>query len=412
MRLRKNDIMRAATDANKKQGDRHMNHFRRIPTMLAATACLGAPAFAQDQDKLTIGLLVTLSGPSAVLGEMARDGFLLAAEEIGRIGGLETEIIVVDDELKPDIATNRARELVQRNGADIVVGPIFSNIMGAVAKPVTDAGAVLISPNAGPSTFAGAECHPNVFATSYQNDQMHEVMGAYAKAQGFDNVFLLAPNYQAGKDALAGFRHSYDGGVADEIFTQLGQLDYSAELAQIAAMQPDAVFAFMPGGMGVNLVRQYRQAGLEAIPFLSAFTVDESTLPAQQDAALGFLGGSNWAPDLDTPENREFVQAYEEKYGQVPAVYAMQAYDAARLIDGAVRQAGGAADREALLEALKQAPFTSVRGNFSFGPNNFPVQDFYLTQVVQREDGKYATSIVERIFEDYQDSYVGDCPMD
>ncbi len=388
-----------------------MSHFRRIPALLAATTCLAGPVAAQEGDTLTIGLLVTLSGPSAVLGEMARDGFLLAAEEIGEIGGMKTQIIVVDDELKPDVATNKARELVQRNGADIVVGPIFSNIMGAVAKPVTDAGAILISPNAGPSTFAGTECHPNVFATSYQNDQMHEVMGAYAKAQGFDNVFLLAPNYQAGKDALAGFRHSYDGGVAGEIFTQLGQLDYSAELAQIAAMQPDAVFAFMPGGMGVNLVRQYRQAGLETIPFLSAFTVDESTLPAQQDAAIDFLGGSNWAPDLDTPENKAFVEAYEAKFNQVPAVYAMQAYDAAKLIDGAVRQAGGAADRDALLAALKEAPFTSVRGNFSFGPNNFPIQDFYLTRVIQREDGKYATSIVEKIFEDYQDSYVSDCAM-
>ncbi|SEN15063.1 amino acid/amide ABC transporter substrate-binding protein, HAAT family [Paracoccus alcaliphilus] len=388
-----------------------MSHFRRIPALLAATTCLAGPVAAQEDDTLTIGLLVTLSGPSAVLGEMARDGFLLAAEEIGEIGGMKTQIIVVDDELKPDVATNKARELVQRNGADIVVGPIFSNIMGAVAKPVTDAGAILISPNAGPSTFAGTECHPNVFATSYQNDQMHEVMGAYAKAQGFDNVFLLAPNYQAGKDALAGFRHSYDGGVAGEIFTQLGQLDYSAELAQIAAMQPDAVFAFMPGGMGVNLVRQYRQAGLETIPFLSAFTVDESTLPAQQDAAIDFLGGSNWAPDLDTPENKAFVEAYEAKFNQVPAVYAMQAYDAAKLIDGAVRQAGGAADRDALLAALKEAPFTSVRGNFSFGPNNFPIQDFYLTKVIQREDGKYATSIVEKIFEDYQDSYVSDCAM-
>lgn len=388
-----------------------MSHFRRIPALLAATTCLAGPVAAQEDDTLTIGLLVTLSGPSAVLGEMARDGFLLAAEEIGEIGGMKTQIIVVDDELKPDVATNKARELVQRNGADIVVGPIFSNIMGAVAKPVTDAGAILISPNAGPSTFAGTECHPNVFATSYQNDQMHEVMGAYAKAQGFDNVFLLAPNYQAGKDALAGFRHSYDGGVAGEIFTQLGQLDYSAELAQIAAMQPDAVFAFMPGGMGVNLVRQYRQAGLETIPFLSAFTVDRSTLPAQQDAAIDFLGGSNWAPDLDTPENKAFVEAYEAKFNQVPAVYAMQAYDAAKLIDGAVRQAGGAADRDALLAALKEAPFTSVRGNFSFGPNNFPIQDFYLTKVIQREDGKYATSIVEKIFEDYQDSYVSDCAM-
>ncbi len=388
-----------------------MTRTKNLLAMLAATTSLAGPAAGQDDETLKIGLIYTLSGPAAVLGEMARDGFLLAAEEIGDFGGLPTEIIVVDDEQKPDIAANKARELVERDQVDIVAGPIFSNILGAIMKPVTDSGAILISTNAGPSSFAGAECNRNFFVTSYQNDQVHEVLGAYAQEQGYDNVFLLAPNYQAGKDSLAGFRQSYKGGIAGEIYTQLGQLDYSAELAQIAAMQPDAVFAFMPGGMGVNLVKQYRQAGLETIPFLSAFTVDESTLPAQQDAALGFFAGSNWAPDLDTPENKAFVAAYEAKYGKVPATYAMQAYDAAHLIDAALREAGGKADKEALIKALESAPFTSVRGDFSFGPNHYPIQDFYLTQVVKRDDGNYATSIVKKIFDDYGDSYAGECQM-
>ncbi|MDB6178046.1 ABC transporter substrate-binding protein [Paracoccus sp. Z330] len=388
-----------------------MTHSRKLLAALVATTMLTGPAAAQDQETLKIGLIFTLSGPAAVLGEMGRDGFLLAAEQIGDIGGLNTEIIVVDDEQKPDIAANKARELVERDEVDIVVGPIFSNILGAIQKPVTDSGAILISPNAGTSNFAGADCNRNFFVTSYQNDQMHEVMGAYAQEQGYDNVFLLAPNYQAGKDSLAGFKNSYSGGFAGEIFTQLGQLDYSAELAQIAAMQPDAVFAFMPGGMGVNLVKQYRQAGLDTIPFLSAFTVDESTLPAQQDAALGFFAGSNWAPDTDTPESKTFVAAYEEKYGKVPATYAMQAFDAANLIDGAIREAGGVQDKDALIAALETAPFTSVRGDFSFGPNHYPIQDFYLTKVVQREDGQFATSIVKKIFDDYADNYVSDCDM-
>ncbi|AUH32410.1 ABC transporter substrate-binding protein [Paracoccus tegillarcae] len=384
---------------------------RKILTLLASTAILAGPAAAQDDETLKIGVLLTLSGPAAVLGEQARDGFQLAADEIGEIGGMPTELFIVDDEQKPDIAANKARELVERDGADIVVGPIFSNIAGAIVKPVTDGGAILISPNAGPSNLAGAECNKAFFSVSYQNDQNHEVMGAYAKEQGFDNVFLLAPNYQAGQDSLAGFKHSYDGGVAGEVFTQLGQLDFSAELAQIAAMQPDAVFAFMPGGMGVNLVKQYRQAGLESIPFLSAFTVDESTLPAQQDAAVGFFSGTNWAPDLDTPENTAFVAAFEEKYGKVPASYAAHGYDAAKLIDAAVRAAGGAADKDALIAALEGAEFASVRGDFAFGANHFPVQDFYLAEVVKREDGNFATSIVQPIFEDYADNYATECQM-
>ncbi len=239
---------------------------------------------------------------------------------------------------------------------------------------------------------------------------MHEVMGAHAQAQGFQNVFLLAPNYQAGQDALAGFKKSYTGGVAGEIFTQMGQLDYSAELAQIAAMQPDAVFAFMPGGMGVNLVRQYRQAGLEASPSCRPSPWTRRRFPRRPRRPWASLPGRNWAPDLDTPENAAFVAAYEAKYGHVPGVYAMQGYDAARLIDGALREAGGT-DRDALIAALEGAPFTSVRGDFQLWSNHFPIQDFYLTTVVQREDGKFATSVVEKIFDDYQDNYAANCQM-
>lgn len=380
---------------------------------LAAAPALAqdVPAAAQD-DVLKIGLVYTLSGPAAALGEHARDGFMLAAEQMGDIGGMETEIIVVDDEQRPDLAADRARELVQRENVDFVVGPIFSNIAVAIHQPVTETGTILISTNAGPSNFAGADCHPNFFATSYQNDQNHEVMGAYAEQQGYQNVFLMAPNYQAGQDSLAGFKKSYTGGVAGEVFTELGQLDFSSELAQIAAFQPDALFTFMPGGMGVNLVKQYDQAGLSSIPFLSAFTVDETTLPATQDAALGLLGGQNWAPDLDNEANAAFVEAFIEKYDYVPGTYAMHAYDAAQLIQSAVQKLeGDLTDRDALRAALKEADIDSPRGDFSFGVNNFPVQDFYLVEAVQREDGRYATSIVEKLFDDYVDAYADQCEM-
>jgi branched-chain amino acid transport system substrate-binding protein len=390
-------------------------------TTLLATTMLtlaAAPAFAQDvpasaeDDVLKIGLMYTLSGPAAALGEQARDGFMLAAEQMENLGGMETEIIVVDDEQRPDLAADRARELVQREEVDFVVGPIFSNILVAIHQPVTETGTILISTNAGTSNFAGAECHPNFFVTSYQNDQNHEVMGAYAESEGYQNVFLMAPNYQAGKDSLAGFKNSYTGGVAGEVFTELGQLDFSSELAQIAAFQPDALFTFMPGGMGVNLVKQYDQAGLGGIPFLSAFTVDETTLPATQDAALGLLGGQNWAPDLENEANAAFVEAFIEKYDYVPGTYAMQAYDAAQLIDSAVEKVDGdLTDRDALRAALKEADFDSPRGDFSFGVNNYPVQDFYLVEAVQREDGRYATSIVEKIFDDYVDTYADQCEM-
>jgi branched-chain amino acid transport system substrate-binding protein len=320
--------------------------------------------------------------------------------------------VVQDDELKPDVAVGRAKQLIERDKVDFVVGPIFSNILMAIVRPITDAKVFLISPNAGTSTLAGKGCSPFFFVTSYQNDQPPEVLGKYAQDKGYKRAFLLAPNYQAGKDMIGGFTKHFKGEIADEVYTPLGQLDFAAELARIAAAKPDAFFVFMPGGMGVNLVKQYRQAGLDSIPFLSVFTVDESTLPAQKDAALGFFSGMTWAPNTDTPENKKFVADFEKEYGYVPGSYAMQAYDAAALIGSAVKAVGGnLADKDAVRAALKKADFKSVRGAFKFSSNGFPIQDFYLVKVAKRADGKFQTEIVERVFQNYADSYVADCAL-
>lgn len=386
---------------------------RRITAAVAAAALLGGSSLAAQADELTIGFMVTLSGPPAPLGEHARDGFNLAVKQLGgQLGGLDANIIIVDDELQPDVGVQRVQALIERDEIDIFVGVIFSNVMMAVYPPLIENEIITISPNAGPSPIAGEMCSPFFFSTAWQNDQNHEVMGRYAEDQGFERVVLMAPNYQAGRDSLAGFKRHFTGEVADEIYTTLGQLDFSAELARIAGTQPDAVFTFMPGGMGVNLVRQYRQAGLDTIPFLSAFTIDETTLPATQEAALGFLSGAQWAPDLEVEANSRFVEAFEAEYGYAPALYAAQGYDAALLIDSAVGAVGGdLSDREALLEAMRAADFQSVRGDFSFNNNQFPIQDFYIVEAVQRDDGVFVTSVVEKVFEAYGDAYAEQCPM-
>jgi branched-chain amino acid transport system substrate-binding protein len=387
---------------------------RKLATMISAiTATLAWSSLVNAQDKLKVGVIATLSGPPAVIGQQLRDGFLMGVKTVGgKLGGLETEVFVVDDELKPDLAVTKVRGLLDRDQVHFVVGPVFSNVLQAIHKPVTDSNAFLISPNAGTSSYAGKQCHPNFFVTSYQNDQMFGVLGKHAQDKGLKRMFLMAPNYQAGKDALAGFKQHFKGEVVDEVYTPLGQLDFSAELAKIAAAKPDGFFTFMPGGMGVNLVKQYRQAGLDKIPFMSAFTTDETTLPAQQDAALGFIAGANWAPNMDNPQTKAFSPAYEAAYNAVPGTYAMQSYDAAMLIDSAVKAVGGKlADRDALRAALKKATFTSLRGNFKFGTNHYPIQDFYLVKVAKRADGKYQTEISERIFKDSVDSYAAECAM-
>jgi branched-chain amino acid transport system substrate-binding protein len=385
------------------------------PSLLAAAAALAAlTSAAHAEDPIKVGIIATLSGPPAVLGQQLRNGFTMAVKDLGgKLGGRDVEIVVADDELKPDVAVTKVKSLIDRDKVDFIVGPIFSNILGAIAKPVTEANVILISPNAGTSTFAGKECNPNLFVTSYQNDQVHEVLGQYAQDSGVKKVIIIVPNYQAGKDAAAGFKHKFTGEILDEMYVPLGQLDYSAELSRIAAASPDAIFAFIPGGMGVNFVKQFRQSGLaDKITFLSAFTVDESTLPAQQDAALGMLAGSNWAPNLDTPQNKAFVDEYIKEYNAVPATYAFQSYDAALLIDSAVRTVkGNLADKDALRSALKKADFKSLRGGFTFNNNHYPIQDFYLTKVAKRPDGKYETEIVKKVFTNYGDSYAKDCPM-
>jgi branched-chain amino acid transport system substrate-binding protein len=386
---------------------------KRLILLAAAAVVLGGPP-AQAQEKLKIGVIATLSGPPAVLGQQLRNGFNLAVKTLGgKLGGREAEVIVADDELKPDVAVTKVKALVDRDKVEFVVGPIFSNILGAIMKPVTEGGAILISPNAGTSNFAGKDCNPNFFVTSYQNDQVFGVSGKHAQDTGIKKVFLMAPNYQAGKDALAGFKAFFKGEVADEVYVPLNQLDFSAELSKIAAAKPEAIYVFLPGGMGVNFVKQFRQAGLaDSVTFLSAFTVDESTLPAQQDAALGFFGGSNWAPDLDTPQNKAFVAAYEKEFNAVPATYAFQAYDAALLIDSAVRAVGGnVGNKDALRAAMMKADFKSLRGGFKFNTNHYPIQDFYLVKVAKRGDGKYETQIVKKVFENYADTHAKDCAM-
>jgi branched-chain amino acid transport system substrate-binding protein len=386
----------------------------RVRVLLAASLTFGLSTVAEAQDKLKIGLITTLSGPPAVLGQQQRNGLQLALKAGGgKLGGREVELIVQDDELKPDVAVTKVKTFVERDKVDFVVGPIFSNILQAIFKPVTDSGTILISPNAGTSNFAGRECNANFFVTSYQNDQVFAVAGKYAQDTGVKKAFLMAPNYQAGRDALAGFKAFFKGAVADEVYVPLNQLDYSAELSKIAAAQPDALYVFLPGGMGVNFVKQFRQAGLaDKVKFLSAFTVDESTLPAQQDAALGFYAGANWAPNLDNPQNKTFVANYEKDFGAVPATYAFQAYDAALLIDSALKATkGDTSNKDALRAAMMKAEFTSLRGKFRFNTNHYPIQDFYLVKVAKRGDGKFQTEIDQKIFADYADPHAKDCPM-
>ncbi|MFJ3315917.1 ABC transporter substrate-binding protein [Herbaspirillum huttiense] len=379
----------------------------------ALTAVVPGSTAAVAAEPLKIGLSAPLTGSQAVVGQDQIDGFNLALEQSkGQLGGRAVTLFKEDDQLKPEIGAQIVRKFVEKDKVDVIVGMGFSNVFMAGLKAVVDTGVVAIGTNAGPSPVAGAACAPNVFSVAWQNDGSAEAVGQYVKSKGYKRVVLMAPNYQAGKDMVAGFKRFYQGQPADELYTQVGQTDYSAEIAQVQAAKADAVFVFYPGGMGVNFVKQFSQAGLLGkLPMFSVFTVDGTTMPALRDAAVGSVYGAMWDAALQTPENRQFVEAFQVRYKRVPSEYAATGYDAARLLDVAVRKVGDkSSDRKAFAAAVKAAgtEFRSVRGPFSFNRNNMPVQNYYMFEVA-RDAGQIVVKESGVALAKHADSYVTLC---
>lgn len=380
---------------------------------LLALVLFAPPATASEPVK--IGMITTLSGGGSSLGIDVRDGFMLAVEEgDGRLGGIPVEVLVEDDARNVGRSIQAAQRMMQREQVEIFTGIIWSNLALAAVPRVLDNGGVFISANAGPAEFAGEDCHASYFNVAWQNDNLHEAMGQHVKDEGHENVYLVAPNYPAGRDALAGFKRFYDGNIVGEVYTSLGQQDYASELATLRNADPDAVFFFLPGGMGINFLRQYQQAGLkERIPLYGpAFSFDEGILSAAGDAALGVQNTSQWSADLDNAANRHFVTAFHERYDRRPSLYASQGYDAARLLASALANVNGdIADRDALLDALRKADFDSVRGEFLFNSNQHPIQDIHVREVFRTEDGTLSNRVVSRAFSAHEDAYAANCHL-
>ena len=387
---------------------------RSILAGLVAAAFFAAPASAQQ--KLKIGFITTLSGPQGVIGTDMRNSVELALDHLGRkIGGLDTEIIYGDDQVKPDVGKQVAEEMLKKHQVNFVSGIIWSNVMLAVAPTVTGAGTFMIGTNAGPHQLAGEGCHELFFTTSWQNDQTPEAMGKYMQDAGVQEVYLMAPNYAAGKDMITGFKRYFKGKVVDEVYTRLGQTDYQAELSQLRSKNPKAVFVFYPGGMGIQFLKQYSEAGLRGqFPLYSVYTVDELSIPAVKHAALGQLETRYWSPDLKNPANAKFVGDYGKKYGgKLPSFYGAQSYDGMLLIDSAVRAVkGNLADKTGMIAAMRKANFNSTRGKFTYAQNHFPVQNFYLLKAVAGPGGKDPVMEIQKtVFTNHRDSYVKDCKM-
>jgi branched-chain amino acid transport system substrate-binding protein len=380
---------------------------------VAAALAFAQPAIAQQQ-KLKIGFITTMSGPQGIIGKHMKDSVELAVEHLGgKVGGLPVEIVYGDDQTKPDVGVQIANDMLKRENVDIMAGIIWSNVMMAVMPVVTGAGKIMVGTNAGASPLAGSQCNELYFSTSWNNDQSPEAMGKFLQDSGINDLYVLAPNYQAGKDMVAGLKRYYKGNIVEEIYTKLGQQDYQAEITQLRAKNPKAVFAFYPGGMGVQFVRQYHQAGLrERIPLYTVFTVDETTLPAIKDAAIGQYEARFWSPDMDTAASKKYVGDFRKKFGYTPSFYGAQSYEGILLIDSAVKAVKGkVSDSKAMVQAMRKADYDSIRGRYKFNVNHHPIQNFYLLRAVKGGQDGAEMKIEKKVFDSHKDSYYQDCKM-
>jgi branched-chain amino acid transport system substrate-binding protein len=375
----------------------------KLKSLILSTA-LAALSSGVSAEGVKIGMITTLSGGGAGLGIDVRDGFMLAIEQSDRT---DIEVVIEDDLRKPDVAVQLADKMIQSEKVDVITGIIWSNLAMAVIPSATAQGKFYLSPNAGPSALAGKGCHKNYFNVAWQNDNLHEAAGAYAKGTGYKNSFILAPNYPAGQDALTGYKRMYDGELAGEIFTKLGQTDYAAEIAQIRASGADSVYFFLPGGMGISFLKQYADSGVDLPVVGPAFSFDQGILQAVGDAALGVINTSQWNKDIDNATNAAFVETFQAEYGRLPSLYASQGFDTANLLISALETAHPD-DADAFRAALEAANFDSTRGDFAFGPNHHPIQDIYAREVIKEGD-VYTNKIIGVALENHSDAYAVDC---
>jgi branched-chain amino acid transport system substrate-binding protein len=380
---------------------------------LAALALAAAPATAQ-QKTVKIGFVSTFSGPVAAIGNDMRNSFELALDHHGRkLGGLPVEVIYEDDQIKPEVGVQKTQKLIESDKVDFLVGYIWSNVMLASLKPIVDSKTFTIITNAGASQLAGELCSPYVFSTSWNNDQTPQAVGLYMNQKNVKKAFLIGPNYAAGKDMLEGVAATFKGEIIGrELTAWPNQLDFSAELSKARAARPDAIFAFYPGGAGIQFVTQYAQSGLKGqVPLYTAFTIDSLSLPRLKDLAIGIPGAQQWVRDLPNDANKKFVADFREKHKADPSFYGSQTYDAVPLLDSVVKAVNGdLSKKDEMRKAAEKADFKSVRGNFKFGPNHTPIQNFYLQDTVKEGD-EYRLKTVATIVENDQDKHWQKCKM-
>ena len=375
------------TNAPRKMSRRDVLKQTTAVGLAAATSFIPMRPSIGQQAKVKVGLLLPYTGTYAALGHNITDAMKLGFAEAGnKLGGREFEIIQVDSEADPAKAAANTNKLIVGAKVDFLSGPVHSGVAMAMAKIAREEGTITIVSNAGANAVTREMCGSNIFRTSFSNWQVCYPMGVEMARRGLKRVASVTWNYAAGKEMIGAFREGFEkggGSVTKEILVPFPNVEFQANLTEIASLQPDAVFAFFAGAGAVKFVKDYAEAGLKArIPLYGAGFLTDGTLRAQGQAAEGVFTTLHYADSLALPANIRFREAFKKSVNRDADVYAVQGYDTAKLLIRAMESVkGDTGATKALIAGMEQVQFDSPRGPWHFSKSHNPVQDIYLREV-------------------------------
>lgn len=389
----------------------------RARNVAVGAGLLGAllSVMAQAPEPMRIGFLSTQSGgPVAGLSTEKRQGWELALKQLGgKLGGVPVEMFYADDANNPGMGKQSYERLVKQNKIDVLTGIVTTPVIFALAPAVAQDKVIFLNSNVTERVLGGEKCSPFFFTTGWHVDGINESMGKLLRQQGRKKVFVMGGQWPAGREHIAAFKRGYGDTVAGEAYFKMGQIDFSAEIAQMRAAEPDAIYVFAFGPHSVNFMKQYAQAGLKRIPLYGPSPLaDEGTIPASGDAAMEVVSSGHWNDDLPTDANRRFVAAYVAEYKKDPTMFSEQGYTTALLLDAAVRAAGGNfKDRAALRKALLSVKVDAPRGPLSLAADGSPVQNVYLRKVGKNTKGEITNLTQRTIASSVTPDNAGECKL-
>lgn len=380
--------------------------FLVLSSMLFLSACGGktststsTSAVSDKSGPIKIGVVTSLSGPYAVIGEGAVQGMQFAADEINQNGGVlgrKIEVLKEDDEGKPDIGLRKAEKIVTKDGAHFIIGSVSSAVGLAIGSKMPEWNAIYVSTINKTPKLTTTNFNKNIFqATQDDIQDMDTIQKWYQKSERGKNWYMIGADYEWGHSSLAKFKKIVeDSGdkILGEAYTPLGTTDFSSQITNILASKPDGVWAALSGSDGVNFLKQAKSFGLTDKVKIATFLTDPVINAIQKDA-IGVVGDVNYYNSMDFPLNKKFAADFEKKFGKKPTNYAGSTYIGAEMIFKGIEKAGST-DTKEVIKALEGLSFESLLGTAKVQPDNhkLTIPDF-VGEVVD-ENGKAAVKMI------------------